>query len=184
MAKPNTLGHSTSRKPGFPSTSSTAESYAYISPSLPILSLIGFWLPTTFSLDAVTSVLCGLALGQSHQELLDSPCYLHWFVLVLYQSLPAWLTKVDTLQPPALASIVMAALTWLQRRQQAFPLDAPPHHTPWKKTPDQELSPSVSSHLFHLTAFTDTCHEPSTHMSTGENNKRNTVPAFKLLPMW
>lgn len=55
---------------------------------------------------------------------------------------------------------------------------------PEKKTPDQELSPSVSSHLFHLTAFTDTRHEPSTQMSTGENNKRNTVPAFKLLPIW
>lgn len=42
MAKPNTWGHSTSRKPGFPPTSSTAESYAYISPTPPILSLIGF----------------------------------------------------------------------------------------------------------------------------------------------
>lgn len=180
MAKPNTWGHSTSRKPGFPPTSSTAESYAYISPTPPILSLIGFWLPTGFSLDAVTIVLCGLVLGQSHQELLDSPSYLRWFVLVLYQSLPAWLSKVDTLQPPALASIVMAALPWLWRRQQAFPLDPAP--SPWKKTPDQVLSPSVPSHLFHLTAFTDTCHEPSAQMSTGENNEWNTVPAFKLLP--
>lgn len=111
-------------------------------PKLPSVSLTVVLLPSAFSLTAETSAWWNLVFGLSQQKLLDCPSSLQWFVLVLYQYLPARLARVRVLLPPVLASAVTSACAPLQGKQQVFPPDHCPPTLPPPKKPNTSSVPS------------------------------------------
>lgn len=82
----------------------------------------------------------------------------------LYQYIPPWLTSVIGFLPPVLGSPVTSALHHFQESNRFFLPTTAPLQLFQKTTSAQSL-------LILFNTLTDTCHEPSTQISPGKNNK-------------